>query len=113
MPLTVRLNDLDANSLGRAGGKAANLGELLRAGLPVPPGFVLTTDAYQQFVTANSLQEEIDRCIQVAAPNDPASLEEAALRLAQRFASGIIPDPITTALQEAYRGMGNPPVAVR
>ena len=42
-----------------AGGKGANLGELTRAGLPVPPGFVVTTAAYRAFVAANGLDEQI------------------------------------------------------
>jgi phosphoenolpyruvate synthase/pyruvate phosphate dikinase len=50
----------DFAELGRAdiaiaGGKGANLGELVRAGLDVPPGFVLTTDAYRRFVAENGI----------------------------------------------------------
>ena len=41
------LTDLTSADLAIAGGKGANLGELLRAGFAVPPGFVLTTDAYR------------------------------------------------------------------
>ena len=44
------------HDLESAGGKAANLGELVRAGLPVPPGFVLTTAAYREFVEAHQLR---------------------------------------------------------
>ena len=42
------LGYLDAQLLPVAGGKAANLGELIRAGFPVPAGFCITTTAYQQ-----------------------------------------------------------------
>ncbi len=42
-----------------AGGKGANLGELTRAGLPVPPGFVLTTDAYRAYVATTGIGDEI------------------------------------------------------
>lgn len=45
--LVVDLGCLDAQQLPVVGGKAANLGELIRAGFPVPPGFCLTTAAYQ------------------------------------------------------------------
>jgi rifampicin phosphotransferase len=44
-PLVVALADLDRTALPLAGGKAANLGEMVRAGLPVPPGFCVTTRA--------------------------------------------------------------------
>src|SRR6476661_4429738 len=46
------LDALDAGMLTLVGGKAANLGELLSAGLPVPEGFCLTTEAYWQVVGA-------------------------------------------------------------
>ena len=39
-------------TLALAGGKAMNLAELVRAGFPVPPGFIITTDAYRAFVLA-------------------------------------------------------------
>ena len=45
--LTLPFDDIDRTALSTAGGKAANLGELMRAGLPVPPGFCVTTAAYE------------------------------------------------------------------
>jgi phosphoenolpyruvate synthase/pyruvate phosphate dikinase len=44
--LTLPFGDIEHTALPIAGGKAANLGELTRAGLPVPPGFCVTTAAY-------------------------------------------------------------------
>ena len=49
------LSDVGPGDVAVAGGKAVGLGGLLRAGLPVPPGFVLTTAAYSGFVDANNL----------------------------------------------------------
>ncbi len=46
-------------TLARAGGKGANLAELARAGWRVPPGYIITTDAYREFVSAHSLQPRI------------------------------------------------------
>ena len=43
-------------ALPRVGGKGASLARLARAGLPVPPGFLVTTDAYRAFVEVNALQ---------------------------------------------------------
>ena len=53
------LGDLGRDDVAQAGGKAANLGELVRAGVPVPPGFVVTTAAYRAYVAANDLQDRI------------------------------------------------------
>jgi phosphoenolpyruvate synthase/pyruvate phosphate dikinase len=49
----IRPLDAPALTLADAGGKGANLGALVRAGLPVPPGFVVLTGAYRAFVAAN------------------------------------------------------------
>ena len=73
---TVGRDDVDL-----AGGKGANLGELVRAGLPVPPGFVLTTDAYRAHVQANELTEEI---LELAANRRP---DHAAERICDVLAS--------------------------
>ena len=48
MRIVIPFAELSASDLAQAGGKGANLGELTRAGLPVPPGFVIGTDAYLQ-----------------------------------------------------------------
>ena len=55
MPLVVPLNDLTRADVNRVGVKAANLGEMLRAGFPVPNGFVLTTEAFDRFLSTNAL----------------------------------------------------------
>ena len=52
-PMVRPLGELRATDLDIAGGKGANLGELVRAGFPVPDGFVVTTAAYDAFVAAN------------------------------------------------------------
>ena len=66
--LVVDLAQLGARDLDRGGGKAANLGELLRAGFPVPPGFVITTTAYELVVQSNNLEHDIDQCPDPSAP---------------------------------------------
>ncbi len=51
-PLMLPFNDIRAADLPLVGGKGANLGEMAHAGFPVPPGFCLTTVAFQQFMAA-------------------------------------------------------------
>ena len=53
MTYTIGLDEIGKDDLALAGGKGANLGELSLAGLPVPPGFVVTTGAYDAFVEAS------------------------------------------------------------
>src|SRR4051794_15119319 len=113
MTLVAPLQGLDSKSLPRAGGKAANLGEMLRAGLPVPPGFALTTEAYQQFVAANNLQSEIERLARTARADDTEPRESASQAIGRLFTAGAMPKAIETAVSSAYAQMGRPPVAVR
>jgi pyruvate,water dikinase len=52
----VSLSEITRSQINSVGSKAANLGEMMRAGFPVPEGFVLTTDAFEFFMNANSLE---------------------------------------------------------
>lgn len=73
-----------------AGGKGANLGELVAAGLPVPPGFVLTADAYRQSMEAGgvraTLRERLGEALQ--AVDDPVRLGGSA-RSCRRWCGGL------------------------
>ena len=55
---TQTFKDIDSGSLGLAGGKGANLGEMIKAGFPVPPGFIINTSAYNDFINSYSDMEE-------------------------------------------------------
>ncbi len=68
------------NETGLVGGKGANLGELTRAGLPVPPGFCVTSAAYQDFFQQNGLDRQVT---DVLAGLDVNDLEEVKRRSAQ------------------------------
>jgi phosphohistidine swiveling domain-containing protein len=113
MRLVCSLAEFGQGDGALAGGKGANLGELLQAGLPVPPGFVVTTAAYRHFVAANSLQLEIERLAQAAPPDDMTALTGAANAIGALFATAIMPPETATAIREAYVTLRELPVAVR
>jgi pyruvate,water dikinase len=98
-----------------AGGKAVNLGELIQAGLPVPAGFVVTTDAYRLFVAMNCLEKKIEQIVQQSTLDDPAQLENASEQIRDVFENGRVPADLLDELRQAYNGMGSlaQPVAVR
>ncbi|MGQ0718051.1 MAG: PEP/pyruvate-binding domain-containing protein [Pseudonocardiales bacterium] len=99
--LVLDLGCLGAQLLPVVGGKAANLGELIRAGFPVPPGFCLTTAAYQQ-IAADAL--------------DPGAPDAAGLAERARAAvlASPVPGVVADAVDRAYRALGDDvPVAVR
>lgn len=89
-----------------AGGKGANLGELVRAGLPVPPGFVVPTDAYDAFVAAAGIGAEV---VALARAGRPGA-DDAVAAL---FAAHEPPGDWADAIAAGYAGLGGGPVAVR
>src|SRR4051812_28338813 len=112
-PVVVRLGDLDAGALPLAGGKAANLGELIRAGLPVPDGFCVTTEAYAEVAAAPGPPGILDRFAD-AAGGDEARAVELAGRAREAILSTPVPAPLADAVTAAYRELGDRvPVAVR
>ncbi|GAA5082673.1 pyruvate,water dikinase [Thermocatellispora tengchongensis] len=100
---TAPLAAFGAGDLGRAGGKGANLGELVRAGFPVPGGFVVTTAAYDAVVRAAGLDAVI------AAGLDRG--DGAAIRAA--FEDAPLPGALRREIAGAYARLGGGPVAVR
>src|SRR5215212_12162602 len=68
----VPLETLRRNDLERGGGKGANLGELISAGLPVPPGFCVTTAAYRRVVVEAGRAGAIEEALRDVRADDPA-----------------------------------------
>jgi rifampicin phosphotransferase len=114
MTFTKRFDEIGKDDSALAGGKGANLGELSRAGLPVPGGFVLTTGAYDAFVEANGVKGEIVALALRA--EDPVSFEAASETIGALFSRGALPEELTDEIHAAYGRMerdGETAVAVR
>jgi pyruvate,water dikinase len=112
--LLLKLDSPDA-TLERVGGKGASLARLAMAGLPVPPGFHLTTDAYRGFVDENHLAGSILSAAAQASADDPAAQASASAHIRSLFAQSAIPADIAALIHRAYAELGadDPPVAVR
>lgn len=95
------------------GGKGASLARLAAAGLPVPDGFHITTEAYARFVVDNQLEAKISSALMSLATDQPATLEGAAEGIRSSFEAGHIPGSIADEIAAAYTALGEPPVAVR
>jgi pyruvate,water dikinase len=89
-------------TLENVGGKGMSLAKLSRAGIPVPDGFHVTTEAYRQFVTANDLQKKILAALKDADASLPTTLETASATISRFFADGKIPAELVTAITDAY-----------
>jgi pyruvate,water dikinase len=106
-----RFDELGRDDIDEAGGKGANLAELTRADLPVPPGFVVITAAYRAYVTEHQLDEKITAL--ALRSEDPAGYDEASAQIRALFAEEVS-DTLRTEIAEAYAGLGEDiPVAVR
>lgn len=112
MQTILGLSELDRGDLALAGGKGANLGALIRAGLPVPDGFCVTTPAYLRFVEVNGLQEQIRRITAGLQAENPAALDAASEAIRGQFEAGTVPDEIAAEICEAYARLIPAPAAV-
>ena len=92
----IRLQDLGAVDSNIAGGKGANLGELIAAGATVPPGFVISSTTYREFLHLTGLIETLPKFIQALNTHDTQRLNFVASRIRQI----IIATPWPTVLAE-------------
>jgi rifampicin phosphotransferase len=115
LELILPFEEIDRGALPVAGGKAANLGELVRAGLPVPDGFCVTTAAYEIVAADAGLEPTLD-ALAGTPPEDTARLAKLAEDARSRLSEASVTDTLARAIAEAYGelGEGEPvPVAVR
>jgi pyruvate,water dikinase len=103
----------DALSLADVGGKAINLARLTRAGLPVPGGFIIPTQAYRQFVEFNQIGLWIEAELADLDAKSPDALSQADERIRKRFRDGALPDELAAEFRDAYLDLQGRPVAVR
>jgi len=99
---------------GEVGGKAANLGELTRASLPVPPGFVLGAAAFRAALESGGIGGKLGALFAAADPDRPAELTAEAAEMRRLVRELPLPGAVREPLLAAYRQLGTDPrVAVR
>jgi pyruvate,water dikinase len=98
------------------GGKGGSLGELTGAGIAVPPGFVVTTGAFEEFLVALEARDPVRKKVEALDPNDLG----AATRLSEELRRRVIEEPLPASVQNAILkahaelcGQDKTPVAVR
>jgi len=97
------LSDVDKNDIPIVGGKAANLGELLRAEIPVPDGFVVDARTFRDFIERTGIKDEIYRILKDLDVEDTEKLNEASKRIREIIERTKIPEDIEREIREAYR----------
>src|SRR5438876_8683887 len=114
-PLVVPLDTLDRTSLPVAGGKAANLGELIHAGFAVPAGFGVTTAAYAHVSSRAGLDTYLS-ALEATESSESARLIELATAIRTALCQTPLPPEVIEAVTFAYQALspGEPiPVSVR
>jgi pyruvate,water dikinase len=106
MSHVLTFGDPDGVHLQTSGGKGSSLSRLARAGFPVPPGFIVTSDAYWQFVGANDLQQQILSAVASIDFTDPDSVDEVTAKIRSTIAAAPIPEALAAAILGAYRKLG-------
>ena len=101
----VPLDKIGKNDISVAGGKAANLGEMIRTGIPVPGGFVVTTASYDRMIQKYHLADQISTIIEDTNVDDTVKLFEASRRIKELIGSCIIPPEIEVRIKEAYKSL--------
>jgi pyruvate, water dikinase len=97
-----------------AGGKSASLAELHRAGLPVPPGFVVTVRAFERAMRVADPANAIDAKVATLSATDPAAIERVTAAIRGQITRTPIAADLAAAVTAAYLALGaDAPVAVR
>ena len=118
-PLTCLLKNCTGDSVSLVGGKCASLGELINAGIRVPPGFAVTTEAYRQFIAASGAGETIAAIVQDIDEDDLTALESASVQIRGIIESLPFSGQLEDEIAESYRALSTEcrisavPVAVR
>ena len=99
------------------GGKGGSLGELTRAGIPVPPGFVVRTAAFERFLSALEKDEPIRSKVEALGSHELDKILALSQHLRARLESAPLPDDLNSGILAAYTELcgrdSNPPLAVR
>ncbi|CDG65739.1 MAG: pyruvate, water dikinase [Methanobacterium sp.] len=97
--------ELSKEDVDIAGGKGANLGELTQAGIPVPPGFVITSATYQKFMEETGITQRIMDILDSLDVNNNKELQESAREIKKIIIETEMPDEISNLIIESYNAL--------
>src|SRR4030043_569862 len=109
----VWFNEVTKNDLCLVGGKGANLGEMTRAKIPVPPGFIITTDAYFTFLQRTGIDKKIYDLLGPLDVDNIKQLQKVSAEIKRIFLEAPMLPETATEIRNAYRQLGRGLVAVR
>jgi pyruvate,water dikinase len=101
--IVLRLAEAGDNHRSLVGGKAFNLGKLIAAGLPVPPGFCVTTAAFDQFLASCPRRTELSHLLAQCSGDEIGRFAELSRKVRSCLAEGHVPEVIKYAVLSAWR----------
>jgi len=103
--LILWFDDIRNTDVPLVGGKNASLGEMINAGLPVPPGFAVTAHSYEKYIQEKNIAEQIYKIIKdtVTNLNDPKQYDAASKKIRELIEKTPMPKEIENAIRTAYK----------
>ncbi|TES81954.1 MAG: phosphoenolpyruvate synthase [Dehalococcoidia bacterium] len=109
----VLFSEVGKDDVNTVGGKGANLGEMTRAGIPVPPGFIVTASAYFDFLAGSTVRDKIASWLKPLDPGNSKQLQQVASVIKKLILDIPMPPELAEKIEKAYNDMGGGLVAVR
>ncbi|HUC87709.1 MAG TPA: phosphoenolpyruvate synthase [Candidatus Binatia bacterium] len=100
--LVMDIDSVSRSDVASVGGKAANLGELIKAHIPVPPGFIVPVKVFQQFIETTGLDSIIESQLAEQDTSDTLDLEARASQARETILSQPLPEAVVQAITIAY-----------
>ncbi len=104
---------LSKSDVNVAGGKGASLGEMTQANIPVPPGFVILAPAFDEFLAATDLTQEVEAQLDKVNYEDVSSVERTSRVLHDLIQGAKFPEQLAKDIQAQFKELGAEFVAVR
>lgn len=111
--LIKKFNQLGKNDVSLAGGKGASLGEMTQAGISVPDGFVILSNAFEKFLEETDLNVEIDATLDSVKHEQISTVENASEKIQALIMRAEMPIDIADDIQKYFKNLGAKYVAVR
>jgi len=96
---------ISKDNIPQVGGKGANLGEMYNSGFPIPPGFCVTAQAYEDFITTTGIKDQIYRLLENLNVEDTVALRETSKKIGEIILQTPVPGRIKEDIIEAYENM--------
>ncbi|PAV13504.1 phosphoenolpyruvate synthase [Methanosarcina spelaei] len=102
----MHFNEVDRTNLSEVGGKGANLGEMVKAGFPVPPGFCIATSAYRDFIAASSEMDRFFDLLDQLKPDQPEEIIKLGKLIRDHLLTIPISQTIKLSILDAWKVLG-------